>query len=314
MVRQFCRLLVIGTLLVSVGCKSGLSPEDVKLVETLKAEQQAVAREIADAEKDATKYQGGLVLSLINVRLETLRGTEALLGQRVHAIESGAPVTVQIPATKPDPARAAELVKEIDTQTAALAAAQAEADKYSGGLVHAMALSTVATNAQTLAMLRQSYVIAKFGLASPMLAPAPNAGGEGGRPVSVASEPEPEPSVANEIITVNIKRKVYDDSDFQAFVAFDIEFTGTGLDKPTRAIKGTLNINDLFGDKKMGIGWTIDQPMQPGGVVFEKGTGFEYNKFIDSHQWVRSNKITDMTATFAVKNILYADGTRVDFD
>jgi hypothetical protein len=314
MIRQAYRFLVVFALLIAVGCSRGLSPEDAKLVESLKAEQQSVQKEIAAATIEADKYQGGLILSLITARLETLKSTEALIGQRIHAVESGAPITVQIPVSKPDPERAAELEKEIATQSAALAAAEAEASKYSGGLIHAMALSTVATHAQSLAMLRQSYVAAKFGLAVPALGEVAAKSPDADLRPSGTIEPAASPSLASEIVTVNLKRKWFDDSDFQKFVFFDIEFVGKGLDKPTRAIKGTLNINDLFGEKKLGIGWTIDQPMQPGGVVAEKGTGFEYNQFKSDHQWVNANKLSDMGATFVVKSILYTDGTRVDLD
>jgi hypothetical protein len=64
----------------------------------------------------------------------------------------------------------------------------------------------------------------------------------------------------------------------------------------------------------MRVGWTIDDPIGPGDKDVEKGTGFEYNQFKDSHQWVRSTDLADMTASFTVASILYEDGTRLDLE
>ena len=43
-----------------------------------------------------------------------------------------------------------------------------------------------------------------------------------------------------------------------------------------------------------------------------RDTGFEYNKFIDRHQWARSTKLKNMKATFTVQSIIYQDGNRRD--
>ena len=63
----------------------------------------------------------------------------------------------------------------------------------------------------------------------------------------------------------------------------------------------------------MRLNWTIDEPPQPGETIVEKGSGFEYNQFLDPHRWVRATDIEDMTASFTVESILYQDGTRLDF-
>jgi hypothetical protein len=48
-----------------------------------------------------------------------------------------------------------------------LLAARAEAARFTGGLVHSLKLSTVATLEQTLANLRQQHALSKFGLLLP---------------------------------------------------------------------------------------------------------------------------------------------------
>jgi hypothetical protein len=73
---------------------------------------------------------------------------------------------------KADPERAAALIKEIDAQKLKLQDAPAEADRYSGGLVQAMALMTVVTITNTIASLEQQHTTAKYGLAVPSAASA----------------------------------------------------------------------------------------------------------------------------------------------
>ena len=110
---------------------------------------------------------GGLVKSLISVRIELLRINIALVQQRIHALESGAPIDLVISASVPDEQRAAQLAAEIQEQRDRVAAARAEADRFSGGLVQAISESSAATARNTLALLEQQYLIAKYGLAFP---------------------------------------------------------------------------------------------------------------------------------------------------
>lgn len=313
-------VLVIGLLMLAAvaGCSKSLTLEELALLEQLTLERSSVQKEIASAEAEAGKYSGGLVLGLIQARVETLKLTDALLQQRVLAIQSGAPITVTSPVGSADPKRSSDLLAEIREQEADLLRAREEAAKYSGGLVHAMALSTVATRAQTIATLKHAQLVAKYGLANVVPAATPD-------PVA-ASTPELAPltgdgegeegndTLQDEIVRVRILKKEYAEQSYQDFIFFDLEFSGVGLDRPTRAIKGTLNINDLFGERKLGVSWTIELPMTPNGTVTEKGTGFKYNQFQSPHQWVRSTKLADMTATFTVNSILYEDGSRRDFE
>lgn len=143
-----------------------LSEEEKALVSALKAEQQTVAQEISSAEAESRQYSGGLLKGLIDMRLEVLRTNKALLDQRIHAVEARAPVTQQVISYAPDTALVAELEQAIVTANGELEAARAEAAQYSGGLVQALKLSAVATQEQTLAMLKQRLLVARYGLAA----------------------------------------------------------------------------------------------------------------------------------------------------
>lgn len=307
-------LIPIGLVIVLLGqaCRLNPSPEDQAKIDALQAELKAVRAEVSAAEQKNAGLAGGLVKALVEVRLEVLKTTEALVQQRIQALESGARITATVPGSQVDLKLAESLEAEIKKQEDELKAAQADAAQYSGGLVGAMKDATVATREQSLAMLKQRYLAAKYALPT-----APSLGA--GKPAVSSNDVKPAPGagsadIAKSIVTVRILRKRYAEQDYQNYIWFDLEFTAAGLDKPARAVKGVLHLQDLFGEPKMNLNWSIDEPLAPSATVAEKGTGFKFNQFMSEHQWVRATELSNMTASFTVHSILYSDGSRRDFD
>ncbi len=157
-------------------CTQSLTPEEQAQVNALRTELEATKKEVTAAELQNSQYSGGLVKTLIAIRLEVLKTNEALIQQRIHAIESGTKVSIETVATKIDPERAKQLEEELARQELKVSEAEAKARLYSGGLVGAMAVMGATTERNSLALLRQQYLIAKHGLASPQKgAPVPDA-------------------------------------------------------------------------------------------------------------------------------------------
>jgi len=303
--------LVVGFFALSCGERS-LSEEDQELLTDLRVELEDVRREISETESESSSLVGGLVAVLSSARAEVLKTTEALLQQRIHAIESGAEVEIVVPIAAMDTGLVSALEKDIRVQRQELDSARRDLNQYSTGLVRALTLSTVCTYKQSLAMLEQRRLIAKYGLGLPSLSSddVSQSGGTG-YPISSPAEPLVDAgSLADEIIEVRLKSKRYSEQDYQDYILLNIDFTASGLDKPARAIKGVLNLNDLFGETKMRLRWTIDEPINPNQRVSVHGSGFEYNQFVDEHQWARMTSAQNMTASFTVTDILYEDGTR----
>src|SRR5215475_2602579 len=117
-----------------------LTPEEQAQIQALRTELEATKKEVLAAEVQNAQYAGGLVKVLIALRLEILKTNEALIQQRIHAIESGAKVTIETIVTKADPERAKQLEAELTKQELKVAEAEAKANLYSGGLVGAMAV------------------------------------------------------------------------------------------------------------------------------------------------------------------------------
>lgn len=271
----------------------------------LRKELEQVQTAIMAAEKADAQVAGGLVKSLIATRKEILRTTEALIWQRIHANESGAPITIQVSGTRPDLNRAMELEREIHAKEQELSSLRADAARYSGGLVLSLKLTAIATQEQTIALLQQGMLTAKYGLA---LVPAVTSNADVA--IDVAEASAPRASSKEKLISVKLLQKTLADNHV---LVMDLDFMGTGLKKAARAVKGSLNLSDLFGETRLRINWTIDQALGPGGSVRSRGLGFRYNQFMENHQWVHRTAAADIVVSFEAAQVIYQDGTREEF-
>lgn len=314
------RRIVAGLLvgLLVAGCSHSLTPEQKAQLAALNSQLDAVNTELTAAKGKDAEYAGGVIKSFTSMRVQVLATTKDLLEQRIQAIESGAPVTVKIAATKPDPKRAGELAKDLATQEQAAKAADAKAAGATGGLVGAMLQSAAATEQNTVALLRLQYVTAKYGLA-PLALPPPGGAAPAGAAATVATASVTPPpasgaeNVAYTIVTPTLLGKRFIDGEYEDAIQLNVKFDATGLDKPARAIKGALIFTDLFGAPKETIGWTIDHPLQPSESYTNSTSGFKYNQFDSGDQWVKTTDLSNMKVKFRVDSILYRDGSRHDF-
>lgn len=169
--------LVVLILILGVSCSHELSEEDKLQISSLEADLTSVVAERIDAEQQIREYGDGLIGLIAEIRLEIIKTTEALIKQRIAAIENGSEIKIVIEATQPDTIQAALLAKEIEKQAKKVDQSQKEAAN-ARGLIGALAQSTVFTEQQTLAMLRQRYLFVKYGLTLPAMRSAIDVGSE----------------------------------------------------------------------------------------------------------------------------------------
>lgn len=136
---------------------------------SLREEIKNVRAQIGEAESESARYTGGLVKALIDSRLQTLRQTLAMLEQRDKAWTFGLHLRYTVdgkPFSLPPgmQAQLPEVERELRDIASQIESQQQEVSRYSGGLVHAMGLSTLATMKQTEAMLNQRRLAIRFEL------------------------------------------------------------------------------------------------------------------------------------------------------
>ncbi|GAA6173728.1 hypothetical protein NBRC116592_33980 [Colwellia sp. KU-HH00111] len=115
-------------------------------------------------------------------------------------------------------------------------------------------------------------------------------------------------------VSPTISNKRFEKQKYDENIWFDITWDTSELKKPTRAIKGILIFADIFGESKFQIKKTINEPLSPNQPMTETGVGFDFNQFKDSHKWMLSTDLKDMTFKFDVQNIIYTDGTSESYE
>lgn len=288
----------------------GPTQEDLARAAAIRADIAGIERQIADAQIENDKLSGGLIKVLIESRIAQMKYTVSLLQTRQKALEIGArPVMLEVSAIPVDDALVAKLDKDIEEVRSNIALSDAKASQYSGGLIRAQILSTSATMGETLALLERRRLTAKYGLAQ---APV---GVSAGAPATVprSASGSKEVPLKDTIVKVRLANKQYHEYKYDKSIFFDGTYIADGLDKPARSIKGVFKVQDLFGETKVPIEWTITERLEPGQAVSFSGKGIDYNQFKNSHQWLHSTSMADMQVIFSVDSIIYEDGTRKDF-
>lgn len=197
------------TSLLLVGClQTELTPEQKQLIAELKGQLATLTEDIKTAEASDESLSGGILKALVQTRLEVLKTNRALIEQRILSLESGSPVKQVTETVKADLELAAKLEVELINAKADLAVSEREAQTY-GGLLGLVKATSAATEAQTVAMLQQRLLAAKYGLSVPTIE-APQ--DESARPVATSGGiSKEEIAVCAEVSTLSIRYTCYDD-------------------------------------------------------------------------------------------------------
>ena len=160
-----CKVALLFLLLLFSACGS----VDSQKVTSIESEIESIDKEIASAEKENEKYTGGLVKALINSQIQTLKQTRAMLQQKKDSWLFGISLNYTVegrPFVMPAGAKALlpDIEREISENRDKIRDQEAVVSQYSGGLVHALSLSTLETMRQSQAMLEQRRLSIKYEL------------------------------------------------------------------------------------------------------------------------------------------------------
>lgn len=136
--------------------------------EALESELADIQAQLEEAMAVASRYDGGLILSLIEGRQQALLLSQSLVQNRLAAARGEATVSIQVPAVEPDPERAQELLREIGALQSRIEKTGQEVEQV-GGLIQTLALSRLETEKLTLAQLQMAYYQAAYGIAFPSM-------------------------------------------------------------------------------------------------------------------------------------------------
>ena len=143
------------------------STTDLASINTELAEQEQL---LSKAREDSERYAGGLIRNVIELRVEVTELSVALLRQRKVLMVNGVTPPSAKPATAAPPSGTLlELEDEITRKVAEIESTEAEARRYSGGLLQVTLLVRAETEKMTLAMLEQRRLVLKYQIGLPTI-------------------------------------------------------------------------------------------------------------------------------------------------
>jgi len=136
-------------------------------------DRAAISAELATAQSESEKYQGGAIKALLSTRVEALRHTLTMLDQKRESFLRRISLVYTIDGHQAQPASDAtlnDILEELAGVEKRIASAKIDADRYSGGLVRSLKLMTVATEELSAAQIRMKFFTAKYSLPLPIIA------------------------------------------------------------------------------------------------------------------------------------------------
>jgi hypothetical protein len=114
----------------------------------------------------------------------------------------------------------------------------------------------------------------------------------------------------SKVVIVALYDKGYTEYDYQDYLTYGIAYENKS-DKDIRAIKGSIQINDLFDDKIKAINITEDEGI-PSGETLRMTYTTDYNQFRDEDTRLRSKDLKDLKVVWTPIKIIFADGTTLE--
>lgn len=279
--------------------------------QTIQEDLDYINKQIKEAEAESAKYAGGLIKTLIESRIQILNYTKAMLEQRIAAKDFNVALNYTLDGTAfHSPENKDELLSEIEREAMQALkekeALKAEADRYSGGLVRATKLSTVAIKEQQLAMLELKRISLLYDI--------PIFWSSTGQPAREAEPPKVSPTGEDDIsklITLRILNKRVFEANYSEHLGMEFTYTNNSQ-KTIKAFTGVMHFKDVFDREILPVNMTVDDfTIKPGQTITDKSKSLELNKYNDAHNRLKTINLDSLKLDFEVTAILFADGTRI---
>jgi hypothetical protein len=138
---------------------------------TLDADLATMRSEIVATERERSQGSRGAIGALTSLRLAIFKTTEAMLSQKRESLLRGINLTYTVkghPLTPVTDEALSKIAKDLAGAQQKLAKDEVEVQRYSGGLIQALSLMTVAADRLSVAEIELAYYGSKYGIALPV--------------------------------------------------------------------------------------------------------------------------------------------------
>lgn len=280
----------------------------------LQNEIAGLEQQIKEARTKSEKYAGGLIKALLDSRIQILEHTKAMLEQRLAAGNYRVKINYTIkgkeyiPPTNKD-----EILKNLESEAMRVVQememVQKEADQYSGGLIRATKLSTVAMHQQQLAMLDMKRCALIYNI------PLFTFEGVSTTPARSITAPSPSTVPAEEshaeidsMFEVKLTGKHVFEANYSDNIGFYLLLINH-TKKDIKAVQGVMIFTDLFDSEILRLRITIEENVPAGQTVKNNDYSIELNKFKPEHNRLRTIDTKNLKMRLEVQGIIFKDGS-----
>ncbi len=126
----------------------------------------------------------------------------------------------------------------------------------------------------------------------------------------VAREEMERREALSKVLTVAMFDKGYAEYDYQDYLTYGIAYENKS-DRDIRAIKGSIQINDLFDTEIKTINVTEDDGI-PAGETLKMTYTTDYNQFRDEDTRLRNKELENLKIVWTPEKIIFTDGTTLE--
>ena len=278
----------------------------------IKTEISSLESNILQAKAESEKYSGGLVKALLDSRIQILENTKAMLEQRLTAgnYKINIRYTVNGKEYVP-PADKDRILQDIEsnalTALKEMESAQKEADRYSGGLVKSLKLTTIATLQQQLATLEMKRCVVLFDI--PLYALV-SGGPSSPAPTPAKTIKEPPLSEIDGMFAAKLTGKHVFTANYSDHLGLNLVLTNQ-TEKDIKAVQGIAVFSDLFDTEILSVRLTIEANVPAGQSVKNDSYSLKLNKFDANQSRLRSIEMENLKMRYDVQSIIFKDGSTV---
>jgi hypothetical protein len=160
-------------LLLLVGCAGGYTLYDrQQSIASIDTSLNELNTSLKEAEEEGARYSGVIIKATIEMRIQTLKTTIAMLEQKRRSFLHRIALTYTVEGVPFQPASQEHLDKilaDVTEVNKRITEASLENERYSGGLIKGLIEMRIQTEKQTLAGLSQQYLFAKYGVVYPAI-------------------------------------------------------------------------------------------------------------------------------------------------
>ena len=112
-------------------------------------------------------------------------------------------------------------------------------------------------------------------------------------------------------LVVSLVAKKNRTAGYREFIELQVAYKNSS-EKNISGIKGKMIFKDIFGDVILSLNDSMDHSIKAGETYVSKGSGLDYNQFMDEHKKLYATDFEKIKFEYAPEVVIFTDGTKIE--